>query len=74
MSYHTSAPRQTTTTTSTQVKIAPVGYHYMPDGTLMLNSEMNTDEYDVDYEGQKVITLIWIFQRFLPRVGLEGFL
>ena len=56
MSYHTSAPRQTTTTTSTQVKIAPVGYHYMPDGTLMLNSEMNTDEYDVDYEGQKVIT------------------
>lgn len=46
MSYHnTGGSSRTTTpsTTTTQRQAAPAGYHYMPDGSLMLNSEMIVD-------------------------------
>jgi len=41
MSYHTSATTTTTSSTTAQRQAAPAGYHYMPDGSLMLNSEMS---------------------------------
>jgi len=41
MSYHntSSTNKSTTTTTSAQSKTAPPGYHYMPDGSLMLDAD-----------------------------------
>jgi len=42
MSYHTSATSTSTpSSTTAQKQAAPAGYHYMPDGSLMLNSEMS---------------------------------
>ena len=47
MSYHnsstpsSSSPKRQGTSYSTN-KSAPAGYHYMPDGSLMLNSQMRT--------------------------------
>tara|TARA_R110001592_G_scaffold361088_1_gene670906 strand:- start:1507 stop:2931 length:1425 start_codon:yes stop_codon:yes gene_type:complete len=46
MSYHNTGGSSRTTTPSTttsQRQAAPAGYHYMPDGSLMLNSEMIVD-------------------------------
>jgi len=41
MSYHSTSPTTTRqSTTNAQGKIAPAGYHYMPNGVLMLDSEM----------------------------------
>ena len=39
MSYHNGSTSQNTT--NSQRQNAPAGYHYMPDGTLMLDSEMS---------------------------------
>jgi len=51
MSYHGSSKTSTTSTTTTtaqratsyQGQTAPAGYHYMPNGTLMLDSQMDTN-------------------------------
>ena len=43
MSYHnSSSSRSYSTPTTSQRQAAPLGYHYMPDGSLMLDSEMQS--------------------------------
>ena len=39
MSYHNTSSRTATTTSSAQGRTAPPGYHYMPDGSLMLDAD-----------------------------------
>jgi len=50
MSYHNTSTPVTRSTTNTQGQTAPTGYHYMPDGSLMLDSS------HVGYQEDKVIT------------------
>ena len=50
MSYHNTSTPVTRSTTNTQGQTAPTGYHYMPDGSLMLNSN------HVGYQEDKIIT------------------
>ena len=58
MSYHTSGTSSTSSTSTTQGttsyqgQTAPPGYHYMPNGTLMLDSEM----VDANFENELLIT------------------
>jgi len=40
MSYHNLPSSTNLRTTNDQGQVAPPGYHYMPDGSLMLDSEM----------------------------------
>ena len=58
MSYHTSGTTTTSqSTTSYQGRVAPPGYHYMPDGTLMLDSNMiANDLIGVDTVAENLIT------------------
>ena len=41
MSYHNLPNSTSLRTTNDQGQVAPPGYHYMPDGSLMLDSEMS---------------------------------
>jgi len=55
MSYHNLPNSTNLRTANDQGQVAPPGYHYMPDGSLMLDSEMpnnvdNTEEY-IDHRG-----------------------
>ena len=57
MSYHTSGTTTSQSTTSYQGRIAPPGYHYMPDGTLMLDSNMIAgDLTGIDTVAENLIT------------------
>jgi hypothetical protein len=50
MSYHNTSTPVAKSTTNAQGQTAPTGYHYMPDGSLMLDSS------HVGYQEDKVIT------------------
>ena len=50
MSYHNTPIPIARSTTNAQGQTAPIGYHYMPDGSLMLDSS------HVGYQEEKVIT------------------
>ena len=50
MSYHNTSTPVARSTTNAQGQTAPTGYHYMPDGSLMLDSS------HVGYQEDKVIT------------------
>ena len=62
MSYH-NTPSSQQSTTNTQGQTAPAGYHYMPDGSLMLDTEhdklygegnirFNLDTSDIKFNGE----------------------
>ena len=42
MSYHNTSSPPMRSTTNSQGQVAPDGYHYMPDGTLMSDLDMET--------------------------------